>query len=202
MSVKEFAEITGRSHSFVAQRMKKGYSAAEAAFLTREQARQISTVRHGKSRTKIHNIWLSMQQRCNDPNKTNYEFYGARGITVCERWLTFENFYEDMGDAAKGMTLERIDNNAGYSPSNCRWATLKEQCRNRRSNVMIEYNGKTQCLRDWTDEFGLDYGTCRSRYSRGMSLDRVFSKKSLWGVNRYTKNKDWVNPHHTLKRVA
>lgn len=88
---------------------------------------------HRKSKTPVHNTWHNMKQRCLNKNHKNYKDYGKRGITVCEKWLTFEGFYEDMGDRPDGMTLDRIDNNKGYFKDNCRWATKKDQARNRRT---------------------------------------------------------------------
>ena len=94
---------------------------------------QPKNLRHGMSGTPTHNSWCSMRQRCLNPNELNYENYGGRGITVCERWLdSFENFLEDMGIKPEGKTLERIDVNGNYEPSNCVWASHTDQCFNRR----------------------------------------------------------------------
>ena len=87
---------------------------------------------HGMSRTPVYRAWCGMHSRCSNPNRDNFERYGGRGITVCERWRTFDNFYEDMGERPEGLTLERVDNDKGYSPDNCIWADRMQQQRNQR----------------------------------------------------------------------
>ena len=88
--------------------------------------------RHGMAGTRIYNIWADMVGRCTRPTHARFADYGGRGITVCERWRSFENFFADMGERPAGRSLDRIDNDAGYSPDNCRWATAQEQRANRR----------------------------------------------------------------------
>jgi hypothetical protein len=122
--------------------------------------------KHGKSRTPIHRIWISMRRRCSVPTETGYRNYGGRGITYDPSWESFENFYRDMGDRPKGGTLERIDNNGPYCKTNCEWATPKKQHNNKRTNRIITAFGKTQTLMQWSDETGISWTTLRGRIDR------------------------------------
>jgi hypothetical protein len=100
--------------------------------LAKELRKELFT-KHGMSHTTEHNIWLSFRARCENPNHMYYKNYGGRGISVCDRWQKFENFYADMGNRPDGLTLDRINNDGNYEPSNCRWATWKQQNNNRRT---------------------------------------------------------------------
>jgi hypothetical protein len=97
--------------------------------------------------------------------------YGKIGI--CKEWDSFDKFYEDMGDRPSGHTLDRIDNAKGYSRGNCRWATPREQCRNRSNNVVLSFGGKEMCATDWANEIGVHRDTIRKRIKRGLSIDDV-----------------------------
>jgi hypothetical protein len=123
-----------------------------------------SQYRHGMSHTSIHNTWMSMKQRCFDVNCPAYSDYGGRGITVCERWMVFENFFEDVGSPPDGMTLDRFPNNDGnYEPGNVRWATKIEQGINRRNVHQVTIDGVTKTLREWCEQTGVKYNTAYQR---------------------------------------
>jgi hypothetical protein len=104
-----------------------------------------------------------MIQRCTNPKRRGWKHYGGRGITVCERWLTFENFLADMGLRLVGTSLERIDNDKGYEPSNCIWADRRTQARNSKQVVWVEIKGVTKRLVEWCEELGMSINTVRAR---------------------------------------
>lgn len=118
---------------------------------------------HGMADTPIYAVWRTMLARCKNPNSHKYHLYGARGIKVCDKWKKFEGFFEDMGDRQIGMTIERIDNNGHYCKENCRWATLKEQARNRRDVLPVTINGVKATLQDIADILGIKYHALYSR---------------------------------------
>jgi hypothetical protein len=131
-----------------------------------------------------------MKARCYSPRSTSYEYYGAKGITVCARWRdSFENFLQDMGEKpSQAYSIERIDNGKGYSPGNCRWATASEQNRNYGRNIIIEYAGRKQCLSDWASELGLKKPTLRYRLRAGWKVSDAFNLPVSMGNSPITRN--------------
>ncbi len=140
----------------------------------RERMRQ-TAIRHGKSRSKEYSVWFGMRMRCEDPRNRFYPEYGGRGIGVCERWLDFVNFYADMGDCPSPRhTLDRFpDNNGNYEPGNCRWATAKEQQRNKRDNRLVEYRGETRCVTEWAEILGVSAGRLFDRLRRNWTCEEA-----------------------------
>jgi len=117
-----------RIHSASDLRLKR----STQCMVCHNRAISLKNVKHGMHKSKLYKVWSAMLARCNNPNSTSYKWYGARGIKVCKSWEKFANFYKDMGDQPKGLTLDRINNNKGYCKSNCRWVTHQENCQNRR----------------------------------------------------------------------
>lgn len=134
-----------------------------------------TNLRHGRSRTTVHNVWGGMRQRCENPSSEFFPDYGGRGITVCDRWQVFENFLADMGEPPPGMTIDRIDNDGPYSPENCRWATKIMQARNKRSVAVIEWRGKALTLPEWEQATGIPRQTLWHRMKKkGLHGDALF----------------------------
>jgi hypothetical protein len=130
---------------------------------------------HGMTGTTTYQTWRSMLKRCELPSVPSYGNYGARGITVCERWKTFVNFLADMGESPKGMTIDRKENNGNYEPHNCRWATDEQQANNRRTNIYVTHNGITKSVAQWAKLTGINRQTLYWRVRQKWSIDRVFS---------------------------
>lgn len=120
--------------------------------------------------------WQEMRRRCTNTRAPYFALYGGRGIAVCARWQSFENFLDDMGVRPEGRTLERIETDGPYEPGNCRWATPGEQNRNTRRNIWIEVNGERLCLQDWAKRLGLKWASVRGRLARGWDPARAVTE--------------------------
>jgi AraC-like DNA-binding protein len=119
-----------------------------------------------------------MIDRCTEPNSEKYPIYGGRGITICERWMKFENFLADMGEKVRGMSIERINNNGNYEPENCKWATPKEQANNTRRNRRIAHNGENLTLAEWSQRLGVTPSTLHERIAKhGEFIALSFERK-------------------------
>jgi hypothetical protein len=130
---------------------------------------------HNKSGTPEFKTWLNVKSRCNNPSSSTYYKYGARGITISDEWNnSFEKFLNDMGlKPTPKHSIDRIDNSKGYSKGNCRWATNKEQCRNTRKNVIVEYNGSSMTMAELSEITGIKYRSIQYRISKGMTGDEA-----------------------------
>lgn len=133
---------------------------------------------HGLSETPIWLCWRNMRQRCQNANNSRYRRYGDRGIKVCERWESFENFHADMGDPPTSKhTIDRIDNNGDYTPENCRWATAVQQASNRSNNTMLTLNGVTQTMSEWSRQTGIGKpAICVRLYKLGWPVERALTE--------------------------
>ncbi len=131
---------------------------------------------HGLSKTRTWTVWNQMIQRCTNPKASNYEYYGGRGISVCQPWLdSFESFYADMGECAPTLSIERKDVNGNYEASNCRWATKIEQMRNHRRNRVLTVLGITGCIAALAEHFKIDSAVVHARLRANWDTDRAFT---------------------------
>lgn len=129
---------------------------------------------------RLYGIWLNMRRRCVDAKQPNFSHYGGKGITVCEEWLhNYKAFYDwsISNGYTDELTIDRIDNNKGYSPENCRWADMKTQQNNRSYNKLLTYNGKTQNVKEWAEELGINYKTLWNRlFTYKWSIEKALKK--------------------------
>ena len=133
---------------------------------------------HGMSRTKEYSTWSKMRSRCYNKNSKDYPDYGGRGIKTSEEWSDFSSFFKDMGAApTKKHSIDRINVNGDYSKDNCRWATANQQARNKRTNLIIEYNGERLCLIDMCEKYNLAYKYTSKRLKNGWSIERIIEAR-------------------------
>lgn len=138
-----------------------------------------SSLTHGKSETSLYNVWIAMRQRCLNPSNPAYPDYGGRGIGIDQAWNTFEGFLRDMGEPPVGTSLDRIDNDKGYGPDNCRWATRVQQNRNRRSSKLLTHNGETKTVTEWAEQYGIGVSTLSQRIRLGWDTERALTQSTI-----------------------
>lgn len=177
----------GSVHKVAASHLVSGTSRS-CGCLKRERSVQLGKqfgtgrrVRHGHSlrgrKSPEYTAWCQIRGRCLNTRNAAFSRYGGRGILLCDRWATFENFLADMGlRPSSRHSIDRIDNDRGYAPDNCRWATDREQSLNRRNNVRVAFDGKTMPLKEWARELDVNYGTLWSRINdSGWSVERALT---------------------------
>lgn len=150
--------------------------------------------KHGLVKTRIYRIWGRMKARCYNPNEKSFKNYGGRGITICDEWLNdFSSFYNwsMQNGYSDSLEIDRINNDLGYSPSNCRWITHQEQQYNKRTNRLVTYNDETKPLKSWTEELGLDYHRVNLRLLNGWDVEDAF-----WSSSDEHFKKIHGNAHH------
>lgn len=144
--------------------------------------------KHGMRYTRIYGIWKAMKQRCFDSNCRNFSKYGGKGITVCHEWKeSFQTFYEwaISNGYSDCLTIDRIDVNGNYEPSNCRWATQKKQQNNRSNNRILEFNGVCHTLAEWAEITGISKGTIWARLKCGWTTEKALTTIPIIGTNQY-----------------
>ena len=164
----------GNKKIIAAGNLRSGHTQSCGCY--RKELSIMRSTKHGKTHTRIYRAWQDMKNRCYNPKTDTYRTHGARGITVCPEWLNdFQAFYgwAISNGYSDNLTLDRVDTNGNYEPSNCRWATPKEQSNNKRNNHYITYNGRKQTLQQWADETGIKQGTIGARLKRGWSIEKA-----------------------------
>lgn len=183
----------GNTVSIISGSLKSG--ATKSCGCLRKQAIGIRSSTHRMTKSPEFSAWSAMWNRCTKPNTSNYKNYGGRGITVCERWRKFEHFFEDMGARpATANSIERCDNNGDYEPNNCRWATWKEQGRNRRTNHLVVFENKTLCIKEWSDLVGISPRAIYGRLKVGWSIEDALTKPARKWPSQLSHNNTNPSP--------
>lgn len=158
------------------QRLKRGATKSCGCISIINSAKKNTT--HGQHKHRIHGIWRSMKERCQNPNHGAYARYGGRGIKVCKRWQKFEHFLADNEILFReGLSLDRRNNNGNYSPRNCRWITKKEQSNNRHDNLFLEFNEERLTCAEWARRIDIKEVTLRKRIQAGWSSEKALTQK-------------------------
>lgn len=161
----------GATRSVYTYNLKNGHTTSCGCESLRKRTAARTT--HSKSKTRLYHIWAKMKARCVSPSDRAYDRYGGRGITICDEWLSFEPFekWALENGCSSELTLDRKNNNLGYSPENCRWATPKQQANNTRKNRVIECNGVSHTLAEWADITGIRPMTIAYRLDAGWDVE-------------------------------
>lgn len=172
-TVTEWARACGIHANTIRYRLRTGKSLEEAINTNPKYER------HNKRRTRTYAVWCCMKGRCQCPQNPSWPRYGGRGIRVCERWQTYGNFLEDVGEIPSGMEIDRIDNDGDYEPGNVRITTKKVNCNNRRTNRLVELNGQLKTLAQLRDEYGIPQSTLYNRLKAGLTIEEAIHKRKF-----------------------
>lgn len=145
------------------------FQGAQSCGCLTTELRRAKSTKHGLSDSRVWRAWKEMKRRCTDHRRRNYSDYGGRGISVCERWNSFDNFLFDMGEPPDGMSIDRINNEGNYEKGNCRWTDRTTQNRNSRNCRLLSFGGQTRCVTEWAEITGLHVGTIRERLKKGLT---------------------------------
>lgn len=188
-----FQDLTGRRYGRISVVEYRGIGQKKALWLCRcdcgkekivtgrvakrgQCVRCPSKFRIKRPREALRNVFDAMHGRCENLKNQKYVIYGGRGIVVCERWKSFQNFCADMGERPAGTTIDRIDNDGNYELGNCRWIDMKQQQRNRRNNRLVQYLGRTMCLAEALEITGIHRSTIVRRLARGDSIEMALGR--------------------------
>jgi len=165
----------GETFNTQIQKVKSGHTKSCGCYFSKKLSERNKT--HGFCRNRLFPTWRAMISRCENQSVPNYHRYGGRGIKVCERWQTFENFLADMNSSYEsGLTLDRIDNDGNYCPENCRWATDSQQMNNTRANVLLEYCGEKYTMAQLSRKVGIERNVIKYRLQNGFSVQEALEK--------------------------
>lgn len=164
----------GNKHEVASPDLKSGRT--KSCGCLRRELRSENNITHNLRNHRLYSIWANMKTRCYNPNGRHYHRYGGRGIRICNEWRNnFKSFYDwSMENGYEpGLTIDRIDNDGNYEPSNCRWTTSKKQGNNTRRCIFITINGETKTLTEWCESIGINYRTVQDRRKRGWSIEEA-----------------------------
>jgi hypothetical protein len=167
----------GKTHTSLLCHIRSGKTVSCGCYKAMNSSKRFT--KHGLSKSKEYRAWQSMKDRCHNPRNPRFRDYGGRGIRVCEKWRNdFSSFYKDVGHMpSAGYEADRKNNEGDYDPRNFRWATLKEQARNKRTSHNITYKNQTRTLAEWSEMMGISRSVLHYRLKKGWSVERVLTKK-------------------------